>query len=617
MMSYWQKILCIDLSEGRISVLEPDISLFADYIGGSGVGARLLFDMTGPETDPLGPDNPLIWMTGPFTATRIPTSGRHEIVSKSPLTGIYGEGDAGGRFGIALKKSGFDGIVVTGQSKTPVNILLIDGEASIEPAHDLWGKDAFYVDGYIKERFGKNCETSCIGPAGEKLVPISCIVHDGENARMVGRCGLGAVMGSKRLKCLAVVGGKTPEISDADGLMQLQKKIVPQMVEKMKGMNLLGTAGGAAAAEKMGDMPIQNWRRGDWPQAEKISGQQMAETILKKNYYCGSCPIGCGRDVEINEGKWAGVKGAGPEYETLGMLGGSCMVEDLEAITYAADLCNRYGIDTIETGSAIAMTMECYEKGLLSPADLDGIEAEWGSADAMVALTRKICEAEGVGRLLGRGVAAMTTILKDADEMAIHVKGLALPAHDPRCFNTMAVGYATSNRGACHLAGASYFYEKTAVMPEYGYDKPRPRYTTGGEAELNVRAQNLMGILDSLKICKFAIYGGISYATISEWYGLVTGIEKSVDEIAEAGERIFNVKRMYNVRHGVTRTDDMLPERILKNPRNDTGTGNYTPDFEPMLDAYYKCRGWDQNGIPKPETLDRLGLGDLKKFLPQ
>lgn len=613
---YWGKILLADLSDKTFTTFEPEESLYRQFIGGSGAGARLLFDMTGPDTDPLGPDNVLIWMTGPFTSTKIPMSGRHQIVSKSPLTGIYGEGDVGGRFGQALKNAGWDGIIIKGAADEPTNILIIDDEISFEPASELWGSDTFRVDEHMKERFGKSCETSCIGPSGEKQLLISCIVHDGENARMVGRCGLGAVMGSKKLKCVAVRGNKAIEIADPAALMTKQRELVPAMVEKMKGMKLLGTAGGVAAAEKMGDMPVRNWSRGDWPAAEKISGQILADTILRKNYYCGSCPVGCGRDVEIKEGRWAGVKGAGPEYETLGMLGGSCLVEDLEAIVYAADLCNRYGIDTIETGSAIAMTMECYEMGILSEQDLGGIKAEWGSAEAMVALTRKICNGEGIGKLLSQGVVGMSKLIGGAEKYAIHVKGLALPAHDPRCFNTMALGYATSNRGACHLAGSSYFYEKTAVMPEFGYDKPRARYTEGGEARLNFYSQNLMCLVDSYKVCKFGIYGGVSYALLAEWHETVIGRKISVEELAETGERIFNIKRMYNVRHGVDRKNDNLPERILKSPRNDQGTGTYTPNLEPMLDDYYIQRGWDETGIPTAATLDRLGLGDLKEYLP-
>ena len=608
MKGCWGKIISVDLSDRSVRTIAPPERLYREYIGASGIGARLLYDMTGPETEPLGPDNPIIWMTGPFTGTRVPTSGRHQITSRSPLTGIFGESDAGGRFGTALKKSGWDGLIVRGISDVPVMIIIRDEDVRIEPAGDLWGKDTFYTDQYIKQHFGPSCETSCIGQAGEKLVPISAIGHDGENARMSGRCGFGAVMGAKKLKAVVASGSRDTEIADPVRLMVQQKKMLPQLVEKMKGIHLLGTAGGTAAAEKMGDLPVQNWRRGNWPDAEKITGQVMADTILKKNYYCGSCPIGCGRDVEIKEGRWAGVRGAGPEYETLGLMGGSCLVNDLEAITYAADLCNRHGVDTIEAGSAVAMAMECFEEGLLSLKDLDGISADWGSAEALAALTEKICLAEGAGKLLGLGVAGMAKMIPGSEKFAVHVKGLTLPAHDPRCFSTMAVGYATSNRGACHLTGASYFFEKTAVMPEFGYEKPRPRYTEGGEGKMNFHTQNLMGIMDSLKMCKFTIYGGVSFTEVCEWYEAVTGEKTSVEEMAEAGERIFNLKRLYNTRLGLSRKDDVLPERILTTPRNDEGTGDYTPELEHMLDDYYEVRGWDSDGIPLQKTVKRLGL---------
>lgn len=610
MKGYWGKILFIDLDDGRIREFVPKAELYRKYLGASGIGARILYDMTGPDTDPLGPDNPIIWMTGPFTGTKVPTSGRHQITSLSPLTGIFGESDAGGRFGTALKRAGYDGLIVRGISQSPTVIVIKDGAAALESADDLWGRDTFFVDSYMKQKHGPSCEVSCIGAAGERLVPISCVGHDGENARMSGRCGFGAVMGSKKLKAVVVTGEKETEISDPTRFMTQQKKMIPQLVGRMKGLNLLGTAGGTAAAEKMGDLPVQNWRRGNWPDAEKITGQVMADTILKKSYYCASCPIGCGRDVEVSEGRWAGVKGAGPEYETLGLMGGSCLVSDLEAITYAADLCNRHGADTIETGAAIAMAMECYENGLLSAEDLDGIEAEWGSAEALAALTAKICTGEGVGKLLGLGVAGMAKRIPGSEEFAVHVKGLTLPAHDPRCFSTMAVGYATSNRGACHLTSSAYFFEKTAVMPEFGYDKPRPRYTVGGEGRINFHAQNLMGVMDSLKMCKFTVYGGVGMTDICEWYAAVTGREVSVDEMAETGERIFNLKRLYNQRLGLNRKDDILPDRILFTPRNDEGTGDYTPDLEPMLDEYYEVRGWNRDGTVKKETLERLGLNE-------
>ncbi len=611
-MGCWGKILRVNLSAGSIGVEEPAPLAYRDYLGGSGLAARILYDETGPETDPLGAENRLIFMTGPFAGTKVPTSGRHQIAAKSPLTGIFGEGDVGGGWGTAFKSSGFDGVVFEGRSERPVYLLVRGdppGYVELRDAGDLWGLDTFATCERLKERHGSAFEVSCIGPAGEKALPIACIAHDGENARMAGRCGLGAVMGSKRLKAIAVSGGRVTPIADPARFAAQQRRALSKIVEMTMSLKRYGTAGGVVGAEQMGDLPVRNWGTGGWPEAEKLSGLVMADTILRKNYYCASCPIGCGRDIAIKDGPYAGVSGAGPEYETLGLLGGSCMVSDLEAVVYAADLCNRAGIDTIETGNAIAMAMECYEHGLLLNDDLDGVEASWGSAPAMVALTRKACSGEGAGALLSLGVRGMAReIGRGAEAFAMHVKGLALPAHDPRCFNSLAVGYATSNRGACHLQGATYFFEKTAILPELGYDDAQDRKGVEGKGRLNFDMQNVMCLMDSLKMCKFAFYGRVGMTDIGEWLAAVEGYETPLEELLLTGERIFNLKRLYNVRCGVTARDDTLPARILQTPRNDAGTGTNVPPLPQMLAEYYKVRGWDENGAPTPERLKKLGL---------
>ena len=612
-MGCWGKILRVNLSTRETTLWEPPAALYRDYIGGSGLAARILYDETGPDTDPLGPENRLIFTTGPFAGTKVPTSGRHQVAAKSPLTGIFGEGDVGGQWGTALKATGYDGLVVEGCADRLVYLLIrgdAPGEAELHDADDLRGLDTFATSDRLRERHGKNASVSCIGPAGEKLLPIACIAHDGENARMAGRCGLGAVMGSKRLKAVVAVGSRTPSIADPDRFARQQKSALSRLVEMTMSLKLYGTAGGVVGAEQMGDLPVRNWQTGNWPQgAEKLSGILLRDTILRKNYYCTSCPIGCGRDVEIADGPYAGVAGAGPEYETLGLLGGCCMVADLNAVVYAADLCNRAGIDTIETGNAIAMAMECYEHGLLSKADLDGIDAVWGSAEAMVGLVRRACSGEGAGALLALGVRGMAReIGGGAEKFAMHVKGLALPAHDPRCFNSLAVGYATSNRGACHLQGATYFFEKTAILPELGYEDAQDRKGVEGKGRMNFDMQNVMCLMDSLKMCKFAFYGRIGLTDIREWFASVTGQEASLEELLATGERIFNLKRLYNVRCGITAKDDTLPARILETPRNDAGTGNNVPPLARMLAEYYEARGWDENGIPQAERLESLGL---------
>ncbi|HPI97959.1 MAG TPA: aldehyde ferredoxin oxidoreductase family protein [Synergistales bacterium] len=606
---YANKVLEVDLTTKTWKTFPLEKNLKMQYLGGSGIGTKLLFDRTDGETDPLGPENILIFMTGPFAGTKVPTSGRHQIISKSPLTGIFGEGDVGGTWGRALKRSGYDGVVVTGASESPVGIL-VDGEVvNIIDLSDIWGRDSFETDILIRERYGSDFSVACIGPSGERQILSSCIVHDGSNARVVGRCGLGAVMGSKGLKAIAVRGkGEIPLYSPEDFAVH-QKRILPMLVECTRGLKALGTSGGLVRANQAGDLPIKNWSRGDWDDSVMISGQRMADTILKRSYFCATCPIGCGRDVAIMEGPYAGVEGAGPEYETLGMLGSACLVNDLEAITYAADICNRWGIDTIEVGSAIAMSMELYERGIITKEDLGGKSLEWGDAEAMVAMVEAIARGEGFGRILGMGVRkAAEAIGKGAQNYAIQVKGLAVPAHDPRCYCSMAAGYATSNRGACHLQGGSYFFERAVTLPEFGYDAVLDRFENRGKGRLNALTQNIMSVMDSFKMCKFSLYGGVNLSHILEYLRTVTGRDMSVEELMETGERIYNLKRLYNVRCGITRKDDILPERFRKDPRHDSGTGEFLPDLEAQLLEYYQVRGWDEDGVPRRETLQRLGL---------
>ena len=606
---YVGKILNVDLTKKEITQVMFDEDTLRKYIGGSGLGAKILYERTNEKTDPLSPDNVLIFMTGPFAATMVPTSGRHEIITKSPLTDIYAESDAGGNFGINIKKAGYDGIIVEGRSEDPVYLSIIDGQVTFVDANELWGLDTHSTDSMLKEKYGKRSHVSCIGPAGENLVPISGISHDGNDSRMAARAGVGAVMGSKNLKAVVVEGSGKIVIGDRDALRTSLKKRIPEIQEKTKGLTSFGTAVGVISAETTGDLPIKNWKQGNWNSVENISGQYMAQTILRKNYRCGSCPIGCGRDVEFDYSSYGTITGAGPEYETIAMFGGACLVDDLKAIAYMNTLCNKLGLDTISTGSVIAFTMELYENGLLNKKELDGIDLTWGNADAVIQLIEKIGNFEGVGKLLGKGVRKISEIIGgNSDEYAIHVKGLELPGHDPRAYNSMAVGYATSNRGACHVQGGSYFFEKSVVMPELGYHEPLDRLGTEGKGKLNVDSQNLMSLMDSLKLCKFILYGGATVSDIIDWINAVIGWDMSIEELMEAGNRIFTLKRMYNVRCGMSRKDDTLPSRILNQPRNDTGTGSNLPPLNQMLEEYYEQRGWNAEGIPKNETLKKLNL---------
>lgn len=608
MGGYCGKVLRINLDDGSVREQSPDQDLYRKYIGGSGIGARFLYDMTDGDTDPLGPENPLIFMTGPFAGTTVPTSGRHQIIAKSPLTGIYGEGDAGGTWGTGLKRCGYDGIVIEGRSAKPVYIMVREGGAEILDGQSLWGRDTYQTDQLLKGIHGDKVTVSCIGPAGEKQVRLASIMHDGSHARAAGRTGLGAVMGSKRLKAVVVCGRMEIPVADSRGLKRSIKEISPTIIQKTVGMKQQGTAVGTVGAEKIGDFPLKNWAGSTWDKIENISGQRMQDTIHTGRYFCSGCIIGCGREVEVREDPYA-MKGAGPEYETLGTLGGLCLVDNLEAIAYGGELCNRYGIDTISAGSVIAFAMELYERGIINVGHTGGLELDWGSDRAMIEMIHMIGRKEGLGELLGRGVReAARQIGGTAGDYAIHSKGLEFPAHDPRAFNSLALGYATANRGACHLQGASYFFEKTATMPELGIPQPKDRFRADQQGEFQKNTQDLMGLMDSLKVCKFTLYGGLRTTHIRDWLKYVVGWDMGFEELMTAGERIFNLKRMYNVKCGITRSDDTIPKRILSQPRTRGGAKGNLPPLEPMLDEYYIARGWDKNGIPLEATVDRLNL---------
>ena len=611
MKGYAGKILRVDLSQGRVEMQALEEGLAKKFIGGSGLAAKILYDETGPETDPLGPENRLIFMTGPFAATPVITSGRHAVVTKSPLTGVFAESDSGGTWGPFLKRAGFDGVVIAGKSNKPVYIWVSDGKAEIRDATHLWGKDTYELEPIIRKETHSEAVVTSIGPAGEKGVRFASILNDGKDARAAGRGGTGAVMGSKNLKAIAVHGNQEIEMADPEGLRASLKEISPMVAKNAEGMRKNGTAGGVSAFEALGSLPLKNWKyQGRWEQqAAKIAGPAVTEKMLTGIYYCEKCVIGCGRRVKIDKGPYAGVEGAGPEYETIALLGSLCLVDDLEAIAKANELCNRYGMDTISCGAAIAFGMEAYEKGLITKKETGELELLWGRGDVMVKMVEKIGKREGLGDLLGEGVRiAAEKIGKNAVEFSLHVKGLEIPGHDPRCYNAGGVSYATSNRGACHLAGFSHTFERILSLPEIGVEKPLPRLETKGKGELAAKTQNVMGLFDALKVCKFTLFGGLKITPIASWYTMVTGVPMDVSQLLKIGERIFNQKRLYNVHCGISRKDDTLPARLLTLKRTGEGLTPNLPPLGEMLSEYYQVRGWSEEGIPTPEKLRDLGL---------
>jgi aldehyde:ferredoxin oxidoreductase len=591
---YMDRLLYVDLDRASFRTVELDRDDVADYV-----------------TAPLGPDNVLIFMTGPYAGTRALSSSRHVVVARSPLTGLFGEANSGGSWAEALKKSGFDGLVVTGRSAEPVYLWIRDGDVEVRAASRLWGMDTFATDAAIKSETDHEAVVACIGPAGEKCIPLSVILNDGVHARTASRCGLGAVMGSKNLKAIAVVGSLDVTVHDPEGLRRSIRGVSKDLIGMTKGLREYGTAGAVATSESIGGLPVQNWRhQGRWKEgAEKITGSTILGAWRAGDYFCKRCIIGCGKRVRLPEGSDGGRELALPEYESLGLLGSNCLVDDPATLIRANDLCNRYGLDTMSTGGVIAFAMEAFEKGLISAADADGIDLRWGSGDGLIEAIHAIAARSGIGEVLCRGTrAAAEEIGGGAEEFAVHVKGLEFPAHDPRAYNAGGLNLATSSIGASHQAGFTHAFERNLSAPEIGIPSPSDPFTVEGKGALTAKTQNYMGMFDSLVTCKFLLFGGLGIPTLTEWYRHITGRPMDVEQFMLTGERIFTLKRLYNLECGAGRDDDILPRRILTLPKTGEGHTPNLPPLERMRDEYYRFRGWTEAGAPTRQKLDELGI---------
>jgi len=610
---YMGSILRINLTDKSVVKEQLRVGDLKQFIGGSGLGAKMLFGETDERTDPLGSENVLIYLTGPFGNSPILCSDRHSIIAKSPLTGIWGESDVGGKWGASLKSTGYDGIIVMGRSSHPVIIYIGEEKVEIINAKHLLGKDTYEIEDLLKKELSHEIALSCIGIAGENLVKFASIMHDGRHGRAAGRCGLGAVMGSKKLKAIVLKrGNQKPYLYNKRELTNEMRKIIPVIKEGRKDATLYGTSRSISPAEALGDLPLKNWQLGNWSEgAEKISGRRMAETILVGRYSCHGCPVACGRVVKVSDGPFAPVDGAGYEYETGAMFGGSCLIDNMEAIAKANELCNRYGLDTITTGSVIAFAMEAFELGILTKKDTDGFKIEWGDPEVLLELISLIAGRKGIGNILAEGTKRASEILgHNSYKFSISVKNLELPAHDPRCFNGLGLGYATANRGACHTDSCSWVYEGRTKDPSLNILEPFDRLSSEGKGKFVAVLQNFMALCDSLKICKFSVFG-LQAADVHRWLNWVTGWNINFEEFLRIGERIFNLKRLYNVKCGISRKDDILPERILTLKREGLHTPEKLPDLDGMLNEYYMVRGWDKNGVPKEEKLLELSLDNI------
>lgn len=614
------KILRVNLTSGTITSenLNPDWA--RQTLGGAGLATRYLFELTSPGIDPLGAENVLIFMTGALTGTSSASASRYSVVAKSPQTNIWGQSNSGGFFGPALKWSGFDGVIFEGVSPEPVYLSIQNGAAELRNASHLWGLTVPDCDDQLQSEIGHPVTVACIGPGGENLVRYAAIMNN--KHRAAGRTGMGAVMGSKRLKAIAVSGNRHISLHSAEGfrrVTQRQREYMDESILKI-GFDTFGTNMIADMVNVRGGYPTNNWQYGTFEQIENVNAQAITDQILVEGVRCYACPVACGRGTEIRQGKWKGAHGEGPEYETTDTLGAMCGVDDLNAITMANYRCNEYGLDTISAGATIAFAMECYQRGILKSDQTGGVALEFGNADLVVDLVEKIGKREGIGNLLAEGTRRMAEILGSGSEhFAMHVKGLELPAYDPRAAKITGLGYVTANRGGDHMNGyiqGPTFIDMPFLIVENSTIR-NPFVANPQDAHVLIDMENSLSVLDALGGCKF-MGVLVSADEIVDLVQAATGWDFDLDEFHKCGERLQTMARAYCVREGLRREQDILPGRLMLDPLPDgpaQGMVLEHSNLEKMKDAYYEMRGWDlATGIPTPAKLQEL---DLDYLIPQ
>ncbi len=596
---YMEKILFVDLSTGQIREETPDESLYKNFIGGYGVGARILYNRQKAGIDPLGPENTLGFMTGPLTGTGATFAGRYGIVGKSPLTGGWGDANSGGHFGPFLKWSGYDAVFFTGMSEKPVYLFLDNGKAELRDAGHLWGKDCFVTEDTLKEELGGEVESSCIGPSGEKLALISCIVT--RRGAVCGRSGLGAVMGSKKLKAIAARGKPEVPVFDAEKVEKLRKEHIAVMrkwqgMESLESFHKYGTSHVAEGFAHSGNTPVKNWGGVgviDIPDNAGLSGDAAIANIDRRTG-CWHCPIGCEGRLKAGQGEYkypAGTRRI--EYETQASFGTMCCNSNTESLNMINHLCNSNGLDTISGGTTMAFAIECYENGVITKADTDGIELTWGNHRAIVAMTEKMVKREGFGDVLADGVKkAAEKIGKGAEEFAVHIGGQELGMHDPKFYN---------------------FPDNTAAA-RYQMDATPGRHTqmNFGPGAFTFQLVNATGW------CMFSdLVGGDTLKHITEFMSAVTGWERSEDEILKAGERIYNMRHVFNLREGINPIQYKVHPRIIGRPPQKEGPlAGASADIEPQVYWGLGALDWNRRTAkPSQKKLLELGLDDLAKEL--
>ncbi|HWR45690.1 aldehyde ferredoxin oxidoreductase family protein [Sporomusa sp.] len=600
---YTGKLLRVDLTQKTHTVETIPEELIKKYIGGKGISARLLYDELPAACDPLGSDNLLVFANGPLTGTLAPASSRVTVSTKSPLTGGWLDSNCGGFWGPELKYAGYDVLMIKGRAAEPCVLVIEDSSIKFDSASEFQGFDCACTEEALKEKYGIDYRIACIGPAGEKNSPLAAIIAEG---RAFGRGGPGAVMGSKNLKAIAVRGHGSIAIAQYEPFLSANKEALNEIsINPDTGGSRpkYGTNSILSAMDMLGIHPVKNFQGVPWDGAPQLNEDVLADEYYNKHKACFACPIRCSKVSRVDAGKYRGSVVEGPEYENAWGFGAQCGNPDPGAVIEAERLCDLYGLDSVSTGNAVGFAMECYERGLITEQQV-GFALKFGDDEAMIKLIHLMGKGEGFGKVIGQGVKRAAEIIGgNSADFAMHVKGMELPAYDPRAVFGMGLAYATSDRGGCHLrawpVGAEVLQTKGRLDP----------FSTEYKADLVKSQQEWFAIIDSIGMCLFATFA-LTPRQVTALLNTLTGIQQfeSADYLVTAGERIYNLTRLFNIREGFGKKDDTLPSRLLNEPMPSGPAKGNTVDLEPMLKEYYYIRGWDEEGIPKEETLASLGL---------
>ncbi|HAE62414.1 MAG TPA: aldehyde ferredoxin oxidoreductase [Eubacteriaceae bacterium] len=599
MNGYNGTVLRVNLTEKKVTKEPLNLEEAQKFIGGRGLATKMLMDEIDPQVDALSVDNKLIFVTGPLTGTPTPTGGRYMVVTKSPLTGTVACSNSGGYWGAELKFAGYDAIILEGKSDSPVYLNIVDGEVEIKDAASIWGKLVSETTDILEKAHGEKVKVATIGPAGEKLSKIAAVMND--RGRAAGRSGVGAVMGSKNLKAVVIKGSNKVAIADNDKLKEVFSRCMGKIKENGvtgQGLPAYGTAVLVNIINENGVFPTNNFQTSTFDKADEISGETLAEKYLKKKDPCYRCPIGCGRYCEVDD-----IKGQGPEYETVWAFGSDCGVSNLGNIIKANYWCNEYGIDTISAGATIAAAMELYQRGLVKDDELaGGPKLEWGNDEAIIEWTKKMGAVDGFGAKMAEGSYRLCDSY-GVPELSMSVKKQELPAYDPRGIQGQGVQYATSNRGGCHVRGYM-------ISPEIlGLPEKLDRFTLDGKAEWAKIFQDFTAAIDSSGLCLFTSFamGADDYA---DMVNAVCGTNLTGNDFIQAGERIWNLEKVFNLKAGIDPSQDKLPKRLVEDPIPDGPSKDWVTKLDELLPQYYNVRGWGTDGIPTADKLAGLGIED-------